>query len=83
MANAGGKHGKGVLACSIDSPIRRQPFKRSPGPRGDGAGWWSSEPGMGRVADGVAYRMDRLKAIGNGQVPVVAASAFKLLSDRR
>jgi DNA (cytosine-5)-methyltransferase 1 len=35
---------------------------------------------MGRVADGVAHRVDQLKAIGNGQVPVVAATAFKLLS---
>jgi hypothetical protein len=34
---------------------------------------------MGRVADGVAYRVDRLKAIGNGQVPVVAASSFEAL----
>jgi DNA (cytosine-5)-methyltransferase 1 len=34
---------------------------------------------MGRVADGVAHRVDRLKAIGNGQVPVVAASAFEAL----
>ena len=30
--------------------------------------------------DGVACRMDRLKAIGNGQVPIVAATAFKQLS---
>lgn len=29
---------------------------------------------------GVAHRVDRLKAIGNGQVPVVAAAAFHFLS---
>jgi hypothetical protein len=28
----------------------------------------------------VAARVDRLKAIGNGQVPAVAATAFRLLS---
>lgn len=39
-------------------------------------GWWGSESGLGRVADGVAHRVDRLKAIGNGQVPLVAAVAF-------
>lgn len=39
-------------------------------------GWWGSEPAVGRVADGVAHRVDRLKAIGNGQVPLVAAVAF-------
>jgi DNA (cytosine-5)-methyltransferase 1 len=42
--------------------------------------WWVTEPDVGRVADGVAARVDRLKAIGNGQVPAVAAAAFALLS---
>ena len=31
---------------------------------------------LGRVAHGVAHRVDRLKAIGNGQVPAVAALAW-------
>ncbi|MGX9762097.1 DNA cytosine methyltransferase [Pseudomonas shahriarae] len=66
LANAGGEHGQGVLSCRIDPPIRGKPHKRSTGSCGDGIGWWSSEPGLGRVADGVAYRLDRLKAIGNG-----------------
>jgi DNA (cytosine-5)-methyltransferase 1 len=43
--------------------------------------WWEVEPDVGRVADGVAARVDRLKAIGNGQVPAVAATAWKLLSE--
>lgn len=41
--------------------------------------WWSIEPELGRVANGVAHRVDRLKAIGNGQVPIVAKSAFEFL----
>jgi DNA (cytosine-5)-methyltransferase 1 len=41
------------------------------------AGWWLTEPDVGRVAHGVAARVDRLKAIGNGQVPVVAACSFR------
>ncbi|UIJ77311.1 DNA cytosine methyltransferase [Acinetobacter sp. SH20PTE14] len=41
--------------------------------------WWSIEPELGRVADGVANRVDRLKAIGNGQVSIVAKSAFEYL----
>lgn len=53
--------------------------------------WWDADPadedgafesGMGRVADGVANRVDRLKALGNGQVPVVAARAFVELKRR-
>jgi len=38
--------------------------------------WWETEPDVGRVADGVAHRVDRLRCIGNGQVPVVAATAW-------
>lgn len=49
--------------------------------RGDGE-WWSAEPDVGRVAHGVAARVDRLKAIGNGQVPAVAATAFRVLLER-
>jgi len=45
--------------------------------------WWKTEPDVGRVADGVAARVDRLKAIGNGQVPLCAATAWKLLSETR
>jgi DNA (cytosine-5)-methyltransferase 1 len=45
------------------------------------SGWWETEPNVGRVADGVASRVDRLKAIGNGQVPLCAAIAWKILSE--
>jgi DNA (cytosine-5)-methyltransferase 1 len=50
-----------------------------PGRTGESS-WWLTEPDVGRVAHGVASRVDRLKAIGNGQVPAVAALAFQLLS---
>ena len=42
----------------------------------------SWEDAVPRVANGVAARVDRLKAIGNGQVPLCAATAFKLLKER-
>tara|TARA_R110000782_G_scaffold192644_1_gene282281 strand:+ start:43 stop:765 length:723 start_codon:yes stop_codon:yes gene_type:complete len=42
--------------------------------------WWQTEPNVGRVANGVASRVDRLKAIGNGQVPLCAATAWRMLS---
>ncbi|MFA3656505.1 DNA cytosine methyltransferase, partial [Acinetobacter baumannii] len=44
-----------------------------------GREWWAIEPELGRVADGVANRVDRLKAIGNGQVSIVAKCAFEFL----
>jgi DNA (cytosine-5)-methyltransferase 1 len=43
--------------------------------------WWAVEPNVGRVADGMAARVDRLKAIGNGQVPLCAATAWRILSE--
>jgi hypothetical protein len=41
---------------------------------------WPLEPAVGRVVDGMAHRVDRLKALGNGQVPRVAALAWRLLN---
>ena len=57
-----------------------------------GVRWWDhdpAEPGkecadftaMDRVAHGVADRVDRLTALGNGQVPSVAALAWEILHD--
>ena len=46
----------------------------------DNGGWWDTEPDVGRVANGVARGVDRLRAIGNGQVPAVAALAWRMLS---
>lgn len=45
-------------------------------------GWWQDEPGVRRVADGVAHGVDRLEALGNGQVPYVAARVFDELRAR-
>lgn len=46
-----------------------------------GRDWWAFEPNVGRVADGVASRVDRITAIGNGQVPLVASVAWRLLDE--
>ena len=43
--------------------------------------WWAIEPDVRRVAHGVAARVDRIKAIGNGQVPLCAATAWNLLME--
>ncbi len=44
-------------------------------------GVWSTESEQFRVANGVAARVDRIKALGNGQVPAVAAEAWRILSN--
>lgn len=43
---------------------------------------WSVEPSVGRVVHGLAHRVDRIKALGNGQVPRVAAAAFSMLRNK-
>jgi len=47
-----------------------QTISRSNG-SGVGAGHWSIEPGMGRVANGVSGRVERLKQLGNAVVPQI------------
>jgi DNA (cytosine-5)-methyltransferase 1 len=47
--------------------------------RTPGASWWAVEPDLGRVAHGVAARVDRLTALGNGQVPAVVRAAWTLM----
>ena len=52
------------------------------------AGWWSSEPAVGRVANGIPRRVDRLRALGNAVVPqipeqigraIIAVNALRLV----
>ena len=58
----------------------QQEYHSGGSPTHGGGEWWATEPSVGRVAHGVAHRVDRLKAIGNGQVPLCAASAWRLLT---
>lgn len=45
--------------------------------------WWQAEPEkIPRVAQNVPDRVARLKALGNGQVPLQAALAWRVLSQR-
>jgi len=41
--------------------------------------FWATEPNVGRVANGVPNRIHRLKGLGNAQVPLQAATAYRLL----
>lgn len=41
--------------------------------------WWADDRNAHRVCDGMASRMVRLSALGNGVVPVVEAAAWRLL----
>ena len=43
---------------------------------------WLSEPNVGRVVDGCADRVDRIRMLGNGVVPQTAAKAWRILNER-
>lgn len=42
-------------------------------------GWWEAESLVGRISDGIPHRVHRLKGLGNAQVPLQAAAAYRLL----
>ena len=44
-------------------------------------GWWATEPGLGRVADGIPNRVDRIKCLGNAVVPQVAEVFAKAIKE--
>lgn len=43
--------------------------------------WWSAEPNVGRVANGISSRVDRLKCLGNAVVPQQFYPIFKAIAD--
>jgi DNA (cytosine-5)-methyltransferase 1 len=77
----------GLTPCN-DTPSRpkKQLLEKQLGRGGNEFGttkhWWEAEPNVGRVVNGMASRVDRLKSIGNGQVPLCAATAWRILSER-
>jgi len=50
--------------------------------RAEAAQQWLLEPQLGRVVNGCANRVDRLRLLGNGVVPQTAAKAWDILSKR-
>jgi len=75
------RHREPDVRFNEKAPWMRSDPEESQGPC---ESYWSREvePPVVRVDDGVASRVDRLRCIGNGQVPAVAALAFTELSKR-
>lgn len=80
MADSCGEHGEGIFTSLTDSEVGCGQVQRQVGSCGNGFRRWPAEPSMGRVVNGLANRVDRIKALGNGQVPRVAAAAFNILT---
>lgn len=103
VANSNSLHAEGQQSGSVDPQGRSEPRERPLGSQRDGLGWWSTEPHLGRMVDGLASpldihgahaagnvarvgvripkRGDRLRCIGNGQVPAALVLAWRILND--
>lgn len=44
-----------------------------------GPSWWTIEPNVGRVVNGLPARVDRIRGLGNAVVPLQARTAFQIL----
>jgi DNA (cytosine-5)-methyltransferase 1 len=71
-ANCENVEGYGNDACGVQTqyPVIGDPS------------WWKTERGLGRVANGHPYWVDRLRLCGNGVVPATAELAFRTLWER-
>lgn len=66
------------LRPGLSAP-RKEPERadgRQPGGGVAASDWWSAEPNVVRVVHGVPFRVDRIRSLGNAQVPQCAAAAF-------
>lgn len=68
--DASASKGKKQITSNVDSRMAR--FARLEKRLG--------QPAVFRTNNDVAHRVDRLGAVGNGQVPIVAATAFRILA---
>ena len=62
------------MAAANDSRRQKQWSAQSNGTQFtaiERSSWWRTEPDVGRVANGVPFRVDRLKGLGNAVVPQV------------
>ena len=83
-----GKARQSRFKCSREdaSDSNSQQCERSLGARNRRAeftdgGWWPAEPDVGRVANGIPSRVDRLKCLGNAVVPAQFYPFFKYIAE--
>ena len=85
-----------IPACGVGAPHRRyraaivayyadssgcgrQQRRQNAQQPADGS-WWAAEPGVGRVANGIPNRMDRIRCLGNAVVPQQFYPIFKTIA---
>lgn len=70
-----------IISGSTDAQVGQESRDGPNRPRSHGLRRWPVEPGVGRVVDGLAHRAHRIRALGNGQVSRVAATAWQILTE--
>jgi len=75
-----GLQGQGEFEQPINSKTYRD-WEASQSANVRESNFWAIESNVCRVVNGMATRVDRIKALGNGQVPLCAATAWRILSD--
>ena len=69
----GTKKTLGITSTRKDTGVRAQ--------RHASREWWETEPDVGRVADGVPHRVERLRCLGNAVVPQQAYPIFNAIAE--
>ena len=74
---------RGQRAGTLCERDRPEAYRSACKPRGDRGELptWPAEPGVGRVANGVPHRVDRIKCLGNAVVPQQFYPIFKAIHD--
>jgi DNA (cytosine-5)-methyltransferase 1 len=80
IVESDGSHVPDTASFGSDERSRRceEPERESKDPFAND--WWSVEPSVGRVANGIPNRVDRLRCLGNAVVPAQARAGFKVLA---
>lgn len=81
-ARSGVEKPEGLRAVCDAMPGRRDRDKRRRKSQelADGR-LWAAEPGVGRVVDGLPFRVERIRALGNAVVPQQAYPIFRALAE--
>ncbi len=78
---AHGKLCKAISDSDGERELQSQRSKQNERRRACDGVWWEVEPDVGRVANGVSARVDRLRCLGNAVVPQQAYPIFKSIAN--
>ena len=73
---------EGHRKTGVKEPRSRCQKRKPKRPSSDFAGWWATEPAVGRVANGIPCRVDRLRCLGNAVVPQVVELIGRAIMER-